>query len=366
MQNDKVTPLTDLPLSRRVLVIGLGGTIQMEIVQIDGKTCNAPPENTDRFRSVLKARLEEVSGLVYDFLLISTEDSIDKGPKDWMLVAAQVWEAQRAGYDAVIITHGTDTIAYTAQALWLSFFDRTEDASALRIPVVITGGQNSVYLPGGDGVFNIHNAARTVHMAIDQGIADVLVVMWDKIHRGIWVQKETEKAFPVVGSPGRPLAGTIDGHGIHFNIDIAHKRDRSIVVGSLPSAKFDTSFSFSINLLPGTNPTFLERLITGEYSMKLVMLVTEGEGNIAKELLPFIQETSAKNVGAIITSHYAGADIKGASYLAGMKATEAGAGHSGRLNYIGVWVLMAWLIAWYPDANRQELLRLFSKFARAL
>ena len=43
-------------------------------------------------------------------------DGTNVQPEDWITIAEEVYDAQEA-YDGVIITHGTDTMAYTAAAL---------------------------------------------------------------------------------------------------------------------------------------------------------------------------------------------------------------------------------------------------------
>ena len=46
-------------------------------------------------------------------------DSSNIQPEEWQVIARHVFES-KADYDGIIITHGTDTMAYTASVLSLS------------------------------------------------------------------------------------------------------------------------------------------------------------------------------------------------------------------------------------------------------
>ena len=77
-------------------------------------------------------------------------DSSNIQPEEWQLIARAVHD-QRAAYDGVVITHGTDTMAYTASVL--SFMLR-----GISIPVVLTGAQLPMAHPLSDGMENLRTA----------------------------------------------------------------------------------------------------------------------------------------------------------------------------------------------------------------
>ncbi len=60
-------------------------------------------------------------------------DSSNIQPEEWQTIARHVFE-NRMEYSGIVITHGTDTMAYTASVL--SFMLR-----GISIPVVLTGAQ---------------------------------------------------------------------------------------------------------------------------------------------------------------------------------------------------------------------------------
>ena len=78
-------------------------------------------------------------------------DSSNIQPEEWKLMADAVKKSVEEGFDAVVITHGTDTLAYTASML--SFILR-----GVPIPVVLTGSQYPIAYPDSDGKQNLTNA----------------------------------------------------------------------------------------------------------------------------------------------------------------------------------------------------------------
>ena len=77
-------------------------------------------------------------------------DSTNIGPKHWLQIA-QAIEDRFDQYDGFVVTHGTDTMAYTAAALsYLIQFSPK--------PIVLTGSQKSICLDNTDARMNLYNA----------------------------------------------------------------------------------------------------------------------------------------------------------------------------------------------------------------
>ena len=64
---------------------------------------------------------------------ILTLDSTNIQPEEWKIIAGAIYESVR-DYDGIVVTHGTDTMAYTSSMM--SFMLRN-----VPIPVVFTGSQ---------------------------------------------------------------------------------------------------------------------------------------------------------------------------------------------------------------------------------
>ncbi|MDO4567325.1 MAG: asparaginase [Clostridia bacterium] len=77
-------------------------------------------------------------------------DSSNIQPEEWCRLAGKIYKTAW-DYDAIVVTHGTDTMAYTASML--SFMLR-----GIRKPVVITGAQYPIVDADSDGRENLRDA----------------------------------------------------------------------------------------------------------------------------------------------------------------------------------------------------------------
>lgn len=77
-------------------------------------------------------------------------DSTNITPSPWLKMAGAV-EENYDRYDGFVITHGTDTMAYTAAAL--SYLIQYSQK-----PIVITGSQKSICLENTDARLNLYNS----------------------------------------------------------------------------------------------------------------------------------------------------------------------------------------------------------------
>jgi glutamyl-tRNA(Gln) amidotransferase, subunit D len=110
--------------------------------------------------------------------------SENMNPAIWQELARAVYEEIRDGATGVIVTHGTDTMAYSAAAV--SFMVDTP------VPVIFVGSQRSADRPSSD---NVMNGLCSASAAVSP-LGEVAVVMHDTtsddrcaIHRGTRVRK---------------------------------------------------------------------------------------------------------------------------------------------------------------------------------
>jgi L-asparaginase/Glu-tRNA(Gln) amidotransferase subunit D len=134
---------------------------------------------------------------VADALTVFTGDSVLLQPENWTALAQAI--AARAGdYAGFIVSHGTDTLAYTASALsWM--------VGALAKPIVITGAQIAMRDPlafqRSDGWANLVNAARVAH---EGRIAEVSIVFGSRVLRGNRATKSEVFSLDAFRSPNYP------------------------------------------------------------------------------------------------------------------------------------------------------------------
>jgi glutamyl-tRNA(Gln) amidotransferase subunit D len=149
------------PQKPKVALISTGGTI---ISRVDYKTGGVyAVENPKE----LLHNIPELSGIVnLEMLSPMRIMSEDMDPAHWQHIAREAVKELNAGKKGVIITHGTDTLHYTAAAL--SFFIRN-----LGKPVLVVGAQRSSDRGSSDAGMNIVCAS---HAALSN-IAEVGVCM---------------------------------------------------------------------------------------------------------------------------------------------------------------------------------------------
>ena len=111
-------------LEAKILLLSTGGTIASA-----PSKCGLRPERTGQ------DLLTMLGSTPYDITVkdILNMDSSNIQPEEWQYIAEQVYQAHNK-YDGIVITHGTDTMAYTASVL-------TFMLPGITIPVILTGSQ---------------------------------------------------------------------------------------------------------------------------------------------------------------------------------------------------------------------------------
>lgn len=148
---------------KHILMIATGGTIASK----NNGAGLTPALNSDELLACVPeiAQIARVT-TVQPFNL----DSTNIGPKHWLEIARLI-EENYAKYDGFVVTHGTDTMAYTAAAL--SYLVQNSPK-----PVVLTGSQKSAYLRDTDARQNLADAfafcaddnASGVHIVFDGNV----------------------------------------------------------------------------------------------------------------------------------------------------------------------------------------------------
>jgi L-asparaginase len=120
-------------------------------------------------------------------------DSAEAAPGHWCSVAQKLW-SKRNSFDASVVLHGTDTLAYTASAL--SFL-----LAGLGKAVVLTGSQVPYSLPQSDAPSNLSGA---VACALRPEIAEVCIFFDGVLLRGNRTQKSSTRVGQSFVSPHWP------------------------------------------------------------------------------------------------------------------------------------------------------------------
>ena len=174
---------------------------------------------------------------------VFTLDSSNVQPEEWRALARAAHEALRAS-DGVVITHGTDTMAYTAAAL--SFMLAGE-----RKPVILTGSQLPLDHPLTDARLNLLRAFA----AAQAGVGGVYVCFGDRLISGVRCVKTHTTSMDAFSSVNAPLAGHFDVEGVHFDHPQAYTPPPG--AEDLPLRDGIDPRVFLLKLVPGTSPDVL-------------------------------------------------------------------------------------------------------------
>ena len=136
-------------------MISTGGTIA-SAPSADGLS---PQITSDQlFGSISRA----VGDCQVDTVQIMNIDSVNIQPEHWLALARTIRE-HYDGYDAFVITHGTDTLSYTAAAL--SYLIQDPDK-----PIVLTGAQGPLNDPVSDAKKNLVDSIRFACRTENRGV----------------------------------------------------------------------------------------------------------------------------------------------------------------------------------------------------
>ncbi len=220
---------------KRILMIATGGTIASADAG-EGLT----PQLTSEELMSLVPELRDLCDT--DTVQLMNLDSTNISAPQWLEMAACVkrhyWD-----YDGFVITHGTDTMAYTAAAL--SYLIQNS-----RKPVVITGSQKSISSRDTDARENLCDAFL---YASDDNAYGVHVVFDHKVILGTRARKMRTKSYNAFESVDYPETAIIRNHKlVHYITD--RPTDAPRFYDKLGSGVFVWK------LVPGSDATVFEAL----------------------------------------------------------------------------------------------------------
>ena len=190
---------------KKILLIGTGGTIASEM----GENGLAPELTSKQ----LLHYIPDISAICrVDCLQVFSLDSTNIQPTHWLRIADAIRD-NYAEYDGFVISHGTDTMAYTAAAL--SYLIQGSPK-----PIVLTGAQKPIGFETTDSKQNLRDAF-TVAASEMHG---VVLVFNGKVILGTRARKTRSKSFEAFSSINYPFLALVrDGSLIRFIQSEAHE-----------------------------------------------------------------------------------------------------------------------------------------------
>ncbi len=290
-------------MKKKILLLTTGGTIASRSTE-EGL---APGLSGEELAAMLPGRLSEHYEITaLDILRL---DSSNIQPEEWQLIARCIFERIGA-YDGMVVTHGTDTMAYTASML--SFMLRN-----LPIPVVLTGSQLPVEHPLTDAVSNL----RTALAMAASGVGGVFVAFDRRVLLGCRTVKTHTLDFDAFESVNWPPVAKTDGTGLQ--IDPAALPPRTEGPCVLCDALEPNVFL--IKLTPGFNPEIFDMLAGMRY--RGIVIEAFGAGGlhfVRRDLSEKLHRAAASGITVVVCSQclYEPSDFS--LYQVGQRALEQG------------------------------------------
>ncbi len=265
----------------KIMLLATGGTIACTETA-DGLT---PTLHAEDILNSVRDRLPcEVEGR--DVFLM---DSSNMQPEEWCALAEAIDDALKT-CDGVVVTHGTDTMAYTAAAL--SFM-----LAGIGKPVMLTGSQLPLSHPLTDARQNVLMAVNAAML----GAAGVYVCFGSSIISGVRCVKTHTTSLDAFSSVNAPMAGHFDVDGIHVD----NPQPYTPICADEPyrlRASIDPRV-FLLKLVPGTSPDVLR--FVGEAGYRGLVIEAFGLGGlhyIRRNLVERLKQLSDSGVYVLVVS----------------------------------------------------------------
>ncbi|RJS74885.1 Glu-tRNA(Gln) amidotransferase GatDE subunit D [Candidatus Bathyarchaeota archaeon] len=282
-------PPEQKPNLPRVTIISTGGTIAS---RVDYRTGAVRPAISANDLYSIVPELSDIAAI--DTEILFSVFSEDLTPKHWAETAKAVAKYIANGAQGVVITHGTDTMGYTAAALSFALQN-------LPVPVVLVGAQRSEDRPSSDAATNLIGA---VIAAAQAPLAEVVVAMHETVsdeaivlHRGTKVRKlhtSRRDAFKTVNA--NPVARVLDRKLVMLTDEY---KPRSAGKKLVLKPDFNEKVAL-VKFYPGMNPNLIEWHIEAGY--KGLILEGTGLGHVRRECFAAIKKAIDKGIIVAMTS----------------------------------------------------------------
>ena len=186
-------------MKKRILFIATGGTIASEVTELGLK----PGISAEGLLRAVPA-IRELCDV--ECLQLYSLDSTDIGPEHWLGMARAVRDNYE-GFDGFVLSHGTDTMAYSAAAL--SYL-----VQGSMKPIIFTGAQKPI---GFDTTDSRVNLLDSFICACAGDLHGVMIVFNGRVILGTRARKTHSKSFDAFSSINYPhIADVRDGRLMQY------------------------------------------------------------------------------------------------------------------------------------------------------
>lgn len=215
-----------------------------------------------------------------DTVEISSIDSTNMSPDIWVKLVEMIRDNYHK-YDGFVITHGTDTMAYTAAALSYMIQNTAK-------PVVLTGSQRPITFDSTDAKVNL---ADSIIYAVDEGSSGVTIVFDGKVILGTRAKKVMSVSYQAFSSINFPFLATVQNGKIIRYIG-QEKREGSAVFNTVLNRKV-----FLLKLTPVTSTDLIKEIFERNDA---VIVESFGAGGLPDRLVPAFEEALKKDESKVL------------------------------------------------------------------
>lgn len=271
-------------------------------------------------------------------------DSTSVKPEHWELIAKEITDKVDM-YDGFVITHGTDTLAYTAAML--SFL-----LCRVNKPVIITGSQKTMFEENSDAPKNLSNAIK----AACCGKNGVYILFGSRIIYGTRGYKEETSISEGFISVNREFAGQIKNGKVNFfceNFGCLYSEDLPLVADAKLKAKVT-----SINLTPADDGSIIKQSADCGYDG--IVLCGYGTGGLPdKHWEETLEYAAGKGLLIVMTSQCRHGVINPSRYAVGNSFERLGILPANDMTLESAYCKLLWLLSIFND--KKKVRKLFTE-----
>ncbi len=275
-------------MAKNIVILATGGTISGAGESANKSQYSSSKINIDQIVKS-SAGIEKLANISAQQIM--QKGSQDINQNDWLVIAKKVNEtlAQKE-VDAVVITHGTDTMEETAY-----FLNLTVKSDK---PVILVGAMRPATSISADGPLNLYNA---VAVAADDNAKNkgVLVVMNEQILAARDVTKTHTTNVMAFAAPNAGAIGNVHYGKVNFYYAPLrlHTKDSEFDVAKIKKLpQVDIVYAYA-----GFDPKQIDDLVAA--NTKAIILAGVGDGNINQETVKALAKAVKKGILVVRSSH---------------------------------------------------------------
>ncbi len=322
-------------MKKKILLLTTGGTI----ASVPGGE-GLEPHRSDVMERELQQLRTYYDITVEDVLCL---DSSNIQPEQWQTIAQAVFE-KRAGFDGIVVSHGTDTMAYSASAV-------TFMLPGIDLPVVFTGSQLPLTDMLSDGPDNL----RTAFAMAASGKPGVFLAFDRKIMLGCRAVKVRASGFSAFESVNLRYVGKVSNQGLVLHDSVMPQRS-----AEPPRLLTDISSDvFLLKLTPGLKPVIIDMLADLGYRGIVIEAFGLGGIDVLSANLQSIRRAVERGITVVVTTQclYDSANLQ--VYQVGNKLLQLGVLQGRDMTSEAAMTKLMWALG--QGMNPMEIQELFSR-----